>query len=529
MDELSEKISGLIDEKNITDIRKQAEKRASSLTTDQWKYLRKRAKWDLFFLSSGVLGYNKLSVNLHGNLCSWMMRNSRARFREILLPRSHYKTTVATISDGVRIALPDDSGEAPWPECLGTNCRILIGHEALEHGAAKFLVSIAGHFLSNPVLMGLFPECVPSARKQRINKYELELPRTEIWNEPTYDTMGVGGRNQGRHYNFLKLDDLIGDKARDSATEMESAKLWIDNIQAFFSNFLEDKMDIAGTRWAFDDLYAHLHEMYGPALIKYIRGAEEWDAEQGKIVPIFPEAFSSEAFEILKRNPVIWSAQYANNPEIVAKEFDPSWKKFYEWRGYNKIVVFGGDSRDEIDVMDMDRVILIDPAMSGLAGYLVTGSDWKDRVFTLKAKKHTWKPPELVDEIFADVSRWQPRVVAIEEVLFSGLFKNWLEAEMRLRGIYFKVVPVKTGGKSKPVRVRGLSNYFAAGNIYFHQSQNDLITEFDTFGATSNYHMLDALAYGPDIWTRPLSRAEWQSYQEAEMQYISQRDAETGY
>lgn len=523
---LDEVISKLINEENITSIRKEADAKMQALTTDQYRHLRKRAKLDLFFLSTSILGYNKLSPNLHGDLCWWLMRNCKHRFKEILLPRSHYKSTIGTISHSVQCALPDDSNIAPWPECLGPDIRLLIGHETADQ-AAKFLVSIAGHFLSNSLLMGLFPECVPTIRKHRINKHELELPRQGIWNEATFDTMGVGGKSQGRHYDYLKLDDLIGDKARDSKAEMKSAKDWIDNIQAFFTEFTKGKMDIIGTRWAFDDLYSHLHTMYGSALLKYIRSAEE--RKDGILKPIFPEAFTSESFSIIKKNRKVWTAQYANDPESGATEFDKAWKKYYRWRGYNRLSIGEDENMQHFNVMELDRCILIDPAMSGKAGFIVTGSNKDDKIFILEAKKNEWRPPELVDYIFASVSRWQPRLVAIEEVLFSGLFQHWLKREMSDRGIRFNIIPVRTGGKQKEARVKGLANYFAAGSIFFNETQEDLIEEYDMFGATNDYHLLDALAYGPEVWVRPFGKDRWDSLHEAEQLLLANRDSETGY
>ena len=508
-----------------------AEKRVANLSTEHWKQLRRKAKTDLFFLANGILGYKKLSEDLHGHLSSWMIRNRAARFRMLLLPRGHYKTTLWTKADAIRIVLPDDVGDQPWPECLGTNCRLLLAHETLEQ-ASKFLGEVAGHFTSNPLLMGLFPECVPNPREHRINKHELELPRSEIWSEPTIDTMGVGGKSQGRHYNYLKLDDLIGDKARDSKSEMETAKDWFDNIQSFFSSFSKDKFDITGTRWSRTDLYVHIMDpkkSYGSKILKYIRPSEELNKVTGELKPIFPEEFTSEDFLILKKNKKIWSAQYANNPEEFDNTFDSSWLRFYEWHPSGKIVVFSGEDRYIVHPQECDINILFDPAMSGKFGLLVTAQAPSGDVFMLEAIKEQSNPPEICSLIFKLVQKWRPRVVAIEEVLFSGLFKPWFEAEMKLRGIRFFIHPVKTHGKAKEARVRGLTNYFEAGKIIFHDSQLDLIEEFKNFGSTEDYHMLDALAYGPEIWRVPFDSAKWSSFKRAEDELLNLRDAETGY
>ncbi len=499
--ELSTKQS--LDLDNLTDPtlfkarQEEANRYRDGLTKEQWLYRRRRAKTDLFFLCYGVLGFKKLSVNLHGNLCTFVQNTDNEQFREFLLPRAHYKSTVLTIGDSIRIALPDDIGDQPWPRNLGPNVRICIGHE-IDSMAGRFLSQITSHFMSNPILMGLFPECVPVPRVQRINTHELELPRSDLWAEPTFDTFGVGARSQGRHYNFLKLDDLFGVEARDSQTVRNGVYDWFDNIQAFFSSFAIDHFDLIGTRYAYDDLYAHAHSQYGPLLKKYIRGVEE-RGEDGIKRTIFPEEFPMEKLGILRRNPKIFNAQYANDPSEGGSEFEQHWKKFYVWENESRIAVKEGPS---VSISDMDVVIFVDPAMTGPAGYAITASDKFDRHFVVKAKQHIWKPPELVNEIFLDVVRWRPRLVVIEAVLFSELFQHWIIQEQASRGIRFRIEPARARQRQKEVRVKGLSNYFSGGQIYFHDSQVDLIEQFDKFGAIKDYHILDALAYGPEYWRK---------------------------
>ncbi|HEX9430570.1 MAG TPA: hypothetical protein VF944_09350 [Candidatus Bathyarchaeia archaeon] len=533
----------LLDETTISDTKKKVEEKFREIDTDTWNYLRRRAKIDLFFLNQSILGYDRLAENLHGHLCSWMERNKEWRFREILLPRGHLKSTVDTIGDSIQIVLPDVTESEPWPRNAGPDCRLLICHET-DGQASNFLFAITGHFLGNPLLMGLFPEIVPSPRKQRINRHELELPRSQTWPEPTIDTMGVGGRSQGRHYNYIKFDDLIGDKARDSEAVMAAAKEWFDNIQSFFSDFGRDHFDLIGTRWAYDDLYSHIHERYGDQLLKYIRGVEEptgklLEGNVPELTPIFPEGgFTQDALAILRKNRKVWTAQYANNPEEGATEFDKGWKRWYHWVGFNTIVVFSGKVQTRLNVRDLDICILIDPAMSGLGGFVVTGTDSLNRCFILQAFERDWKPPQLCDFVFKRVARWQPRLVAIEEVLFSGVFKHWFEREMLFRGTYFNIVPISpvVGGRalSKPMRVRGLANYFSSGSIFFpvdgqEDDSKELIKEYDSFGASKKIHMLDALAYGPDVWMPGLSRAKFDQYARTETELMANRDIETGY
>lgn len=540
LDVIDNKILEISDPEILKANRKEAENRVSGMPTEQWKQLRLLCKSNLFFLATAILGYNKLSENLHGHMCKWCEATDHLQFREILMPRGHFKSTILTIADCIRIALPDDSNSLSGPRARGPNVRVLIGHETHE-AASRFLFAITMHFMTNPLLMGLFPECIPNPKKNRINRYELELPRTEIWSEPTFDTMGVGGRGQGRHYNYLKLDDLFGDKARDSEAERTATYTWFDNVQSFFSSFNEDHLDLIGTRWAFDDLYSHAHEMYGDLLTKYIRSCEEPQLDSagkrtGRLIPIFPEMFPTEKLAILKKNQKVWQAQYVNNPGEGLGKFEAGWKRWFKMKDNNTILIthklFGSDQREiqeTISIHDLDIIFLIDPAMSGNAAFVITGVDRRGRVFVIKASKRSWTPPELVEELFSDVNKWRPRLVAIEAVTFSEVYHYWIIREQALRNNRFKIEAAKTRNRTKDERIMGLSNWYSSSLIYYMEGQDDIEVEHDTFGASQQIHLLDALAYGPEFWKNGSVSNRMAEYAEQTRQLLAERDPLTGY
>jgi hypothetical protein len=520
-------IKELCSDDNLAARRKEADYQAGLLTSEDWKKYRYLCKHNLWFLATTVLGYDKLSPTLHGHLCRWMEESDRDQFREFLLPRGHYKSTIITVADSIRAALPDDSGTAPWPRNLGPDIKLCIGHEVHE-SACRFLFAISTHFLSNPLLMGLFPECVPNPKRQRVNKQELELPRSKAGIiEPTFDTIGVGGRAQGRHYNYLKMDDLFGDKARDSEAERKSTYDWFDNIQSFFSSFKDDHLDLIGTRWAMDDIYAHAHEMYEDDLKKYIRSCEEINPKTGLKEPIFPEEFPQDKLKILKRKPKIYSAQYANDPTEGSNKFDKSSKRFFYWGRHKEIITLDGRGKSHVD--DCYNVILIDPAPQHEAGYLVTGMDEKRRAFVYKAVKKAFKPAELVEEVFRDVQKFNVDLVVIEAVNFSSLYEAWLINEMPRRGIRFATEGAKTGNKEKELRVDGLEEYYTAGQIYYQENQIDLIYEHDNYGSIKEFHLLDALAYGPRYWKPGVSFKRKQQMEKESQEVVADRDVDTGY
>jgi len=531
-DSLEYLMANLSDPERVKKARAAGEKQLEELTTDEVNQMKWLAKHNLYYLSKSVLGYKDLSPQLHGHLCSWLERTAEEQFRAVLLPRSHFKSTIVTISDSVQAALPDVDGSSSWPRCLGPDIRVLLVHET-HTGAQRFLYEITSHFLGNPKLMALFPECIPDKRHQRINLNELELPRNEYWAEPTFDTMGVGGRAQGRHYNIIKPDDIFGDKARDSKTEAERTIQWFDNLQSFLVALARDKIDMVGTRYSLNDIYQHAFEQYGDRMLKYIRRVEERN-EEGVLRPIFPERFTKDSLEILRKNPIVWASQYINDPVAGLAQFEPSWKRFYEWIGENRVAIFSGSSRTVVNVRDCDICILVDPARTGKTGIVVTAVDPENRVIILDKFKGSLTDPEFVNMIFSLVQRWWPRLVGIEDVLFSALYQPWLESEMRLRNVRFKVEPLKRKRlygvtEAKTDHIRALAVYFSAGLVFMHESQTDLITEFDHFGATDDVHMFDALAYGPQVWRPGTSADQFAMNRSLELQNLEDRDVMTGY
>jgi hypothetical protein len=521
-DELDDKVDNL--KEGLLAAQRKAEGEVVHLTTEQYQEVRRRCKRDTYFLAKGILGYDRLVYHLHGHMCSQMRQSETERFRMFLLPRGNFKSTIVTETDSIQIALPDDDGTAPYPRNLGTSARILIAHETAD-GAQRKMVTIAGQFMSNPRLMGFFPECVPKLRHNRVNKAELELPREHIWDEPTFDTIGTGGRKQGAHYNFIKLDDLIGFETEKSPVEMKNAIAWFDNIQSFFSTFSKDRFDLIGTRWARNDLYNHAMEKYGDRLWMYVRAMEEMNELTGKKESIFPEEFPVEELVELKKNWKVYSAQYLNNPQEGTNYFNIAWLCYYEWDGHNRLRVGEG----YVYLRDCDILILIDPSMSGGSGIVVTAVDYRNRVFVLEVLNQNFRPEELTKAVFQRVRRWQPRAVVVEEVIFSGLFQPYWYAEQRLTGLRFHVELNRIPKHEKEARVMGLSSYFSAGQIYVHASQKSFIEEYQDFGTIDGYHALDALSQGPKYWRGGRTHQQRQEIDQVIDDLLSGRDVNTGY
>ncbi len=542
----------LLDEDTLTKRRGQAEDKYRDWTGVQIEGLRKRAKTDLMFLAGGILEYDLLSIPFHGHFARWMWEVRYERYKMSLLARDHYKSTIKTITESIQMVLPNDAGVDHYPHLLGPNIKMLIAHEVRE-SASRFLYEITKAFREKLVMLALFPELIPSPRVQRMNKWELELPREIHHREPTFDTMGVGGAAQGRHYNWLMLDDLVGEDARDSETVMKRVLLWFDNINSLLTRLKIDGWDLIGTRWAPTDVYSHAVKMYGVKkersvlyayderdietmepgqLVVYARGA----IENG--LPVFPEEFSLEDLNRIRKNPYVWAAQYANNPrEGDLTRLKAHWLKYYNIGNDDYIIVFDGEGSRRIRTSELDRCILIDPAVgeSNTAdpwGIVVTGTDKDMNIYILEAYRKHMLPPDGIDEMFRLYTKWNPRLISIESVAFSAMLKYWFDQTCQRLGIYPSIYDYKPGSKrSKVGRIEGLSNYGAAGQIYILEGMHQLRDEWEWFPLGENDHILDALAQGPEVWApgRADKLGEAMDVQKAVNALIEERCDITGY
>jgi hypothetical protein len=531
-----------------------AEQKRGTLNDDKIKLFRYLCKHNSYFLAKTVLGYDRLR-QVHIDLCNWIDSTDGERFRLVLMPRGHFKSTIDTITKSIQVALPFDTdfdfdllrdkttqqkidleklSEKIYPANLGPDSRILIGHETAGM-AQTFLYEITNHFTGNELLMALFPEIIPSLKLHRMNRTELELPRSKPWKEATFSTMGVGGKSQGYHFNYLFLDDLIGDKAADSETEMATAKNWVDGIQPFFSLFSKDKIMFSGTRYANDDLYDHLFERYGDQLKVYRRALTE-KGEDGKTKYIFPEEFNDKSTVTIRKNKKIFNAQYMNDPDAGATSFNEEWLREFEWQSPHIITLFSKDYTNDrttkkiIRLRDCHIALLWDPALTGDTGWNVVATDSNNRKFVLESFEGEISANDAIEKMFELFAKYSFDVLGIEEVLFSELYRRWLEREFIFRGVRFTILPVETKQKSKQFRVAELAMPFSSGEYYFNESrysfgtrdrtgkQSDLMYSIKKFGSIKQYHSLDALGYAPEVCKPGFDRKKLEDVKKQEME-----------
>lgn len=512
-----------------TETRKKADSIRVNYTDTEVSDLRRKAKTDLFWFAKTVLNFPDLSPNLHGHLCRWMQATNRFRFRLPLMPRGHFKSTIITIADSLQIVLPDDSSNQPFPRNLGTNARILLAHELLD-SSAKNLKAITDKLYNAEFLLALFPEILPG-KQHKVNKEQVELPRTEQWPETTFTIMGVGSSGQGNHFDMLKIDDIVGLKAMASPTEYATALAWVRDIPGMYTRMNETHVDFTGVRYAKQDVYRQIMTDYEGLIKVYTRSIWERNDRNEKVI-IFPERINWEMIEFLKKQDLRkFNSQYMNNPKEISGEFEQDWERYYVKTGFDgRDVIYRDDAGIETkyDYRDLDRVCILDPAMTGNSGVVVTGTSPRKVNFVLEAIQEKLKTEALIQRVFNLYDKWNFRALVVESVLFSGLYEKIFKEEMQKRGKFFRVIMVTTKQKQKEDRVRVLRPYFANKQIIFHKDQEDLIEQFRSF-PSDEYHMLDALAYGPEVWRASAGNDESDNRDEAIRKFQDQRSKTTGY
>lgn len=537
--------------KKYDEVNKKADKTRAGLSTEQIHKYRARCKRDLFFLNSAIIGNKDLQPQFHGEWCEWIRKTFyHKQFALGLLPRAHFKTSTKTVTHNIQCALPYDEMDRQhdeyllyetediykplaYPMDLGREIRTLIVHE-VEDEAARFLFQITLHFMTNPMLIALFPECIPERRVQIINRTTLTLPRDGIYGEPTFDAKGVSAKQQGNHYNLISPDDIYGKEARKSDRESEQRKEFIDGIFGFMNNLSKDHIFAVGTRYKFDDVYGHMIDKFGSTMDVYRRKVEELDPETGREEIVFHERISRDALEVIKKNKEVYYSEWLNDPEQIGEGFNPEWWRTFEWLDSHRITVFDGHPEHAtiVNIRDMYTMIHIDPGEK-TGGFVITGTDYWWRTFTLAAIPIQFSSPQLMELLFNQVVKWQPQLVTIEYDAAQHLLGDWAKSEMNNRKIYFEIHPYKTNKREKNNRIEELGILYAANQLFHNDTQTELNTEFKIFGKSKDIHILDALAQIQDEGVRRQGFAPGSfgviGSVDAQHPYSDEIDPETGY
>jgi hypothetical protein len=243
---------------------------------------------------------------------------------------------------------------------------------------------------------------------------------------------------------------------------------------------------------------------------------------------------------------IFWS-QHQNVPSFGASQTNPfkyDWVKFYDLRGDNKVwTIVAHEPSGDVEI-PFNRIAwwgLID--FGGFSEHSIKGSRCaaiiagQDRESHRKFVLWTWakrvlKPKELMDTIYAANEKWKPRGWKCEVYAQQRYIKRDLQEEQERRGTRLNIseLPMETGANAKEMRIDGLRSPLANGELFFHSSQKDMLSELMGYPNALSNDLIDILAWFNQVFGTGLNRKQLagdskKRYQE----YLANKSGVTGY
>lgn len=452
---------------------------------------------NLFFFSKGILGFKDMTDRCHGPLCEFADRHP-SRFKMMLMPRDHFKSSVITIAGSLQRVVRDSEH------------RQLISNESSTN-AERFLRAIRQQAEGNKIFRALYPEILPKDfRKVRWNDSELDFARQGHYPEPSIDSIGMTGASTSRHYTHITIDDPISEEAVKSEKVMNDTITRLSGFTALLVKPNTDSMWWVGTRWAMWDCYQWAMEKFGSQMGKFFRSVI--DPVDGEL--IFPELISHDTLA-LKRDLLgeyRYSCLYMNNPRNTdIQDLNVDDLKFYRWLPDGGLELYDRKMtiHRQLRVSDLSIYVTVDLAPAETASSdrnaicCVGITPWNE-VIVLDMFVKRCTPLQVMEQLFELKKRFGHFNLGIEDVAYQKAFKYFLKAEANNRGEYFNVKPLKAIGK-KEVRIRGLQPVMATGRLYIDPTMTLLRQEMAEFPLGKHDDAVDSLSMQLQMWPQRLS------------------------
>lgn len=476
------------------------------MNVPEWGEYRNKARRDLFYLATEVLGY-ALVPEVHKPVCSFFLQpdpdrglydQDGTRSRLLLDPRGHFKTTI-DIAHCIQLILN-------FPDI-----RILIVSGVLEL-AQRMLNEIKYHFTANDRLRNLFPEiAVKSSNAGLKSEFTSPTRLNGRLREPTVSVSTIDSVKAGSHFDWIKFDDVVNEVNSQNKDQIQAC---IDGFM-HFSPILEPGgfKDVIGTRYDYSDLYGWIIDN---------NNDNEWAVMQRAACSLpmmknskilFPrDARGQERFsykilnDIRQRDPYLFNCQYLNDPtptddthfpmQLIKDAFKPSIQilpLFYNTDLMGRKTYRAGSVFCTWDLAFSEEKQA--DFTCGVAGLY----DRLGRLFIVDLVLGRFSPYDLVKEVVGMALRWRPFLnrIAIEKNSGAPLLELGLTPEFNRLNFYPYVEWVPTNPKrTKQERILGLNPLLKQNRLFFSSDlphKDDLIKQFTRFPNFSHDDIPDAI------------------------------------
>lgn len=436
-------------------------------------------KADLRYLCQTVLGFKDWDA-CHDDLARFL-RESNKRFKLILVPREHLKTSVVTVGKAIQHILCDP------------NVSILYASAVLDN--SKAFLSETREYLEKksdlPKIFGEFKSEVWNTERITVAQ------RITADKQATIETAGADQTVTSKHYDIIFADDLVNRQTINTPEQ-------IGKTRKFYSDLFDllkkpnGIMYIIGTRWDDKDLYGQI-----------IRDEDELEksgrertfdihvrkaVENGQI--IFPKKFSFNILADLKqkKGSYEFSCQYNNEP--IAREDQQFKPPVRYWQTLPPVGT---------------KLITVDLAPGLVPGIqenpdgdnnCITSTIFSpsNQLYVAKYKYGRFPVTDTIEHLFNFVYEDDPWVVGIEANAYQRVFLHLLDLEMRRRNKFFTVYPI-IQHRDKFTRLMSLQPLWERGDILLKPGMVELEEEFERFPRGMHDDVMDTLEMATHLFT----------------------------
>lgn len=458
-----------------------------NLNDEQMEYMRNLARQDLYFLAKGVLQHDLLVPSVHRPICDHLS-NLEVKLIGLVVPRSFFKTTIATISYVL------------WRVINNPDIRILICCNTFPN-ACKILSAIKQQVDGNATFRALFPEILPDTSRRRWSSEALEFERTRAWPEATIEAAGMATQVTSRHYDEIIEDDLVAptkDELKQGMAVPDRDKCsqaigWHQSTHGLAVKPANQRILSVGTRWASYDIINWQQENEDFKWL-FLRAEENG-------IPTFPERYPREVLDNIatKIGSYLYSTQYLNEPRDVENQiFSPLWIKYTNPKEFNK-------------VKDRRTCIILDPASSeansaDFNGIVVVTLGGNNCYYLRECHRVKANPLHIINLIIRLYIKYSedgdlPPQVWVEKAGYQRTFKFWFEKTAREQGLYI-TARLYQAGRIKGFKVQHINSlqpFFETGRFFIPPGCDELESELKDHPLGEHDDLIDALAWGPKV------------------------------
>lgn len=427
---------------------------------------------------------------------------SKIKQRLFLDPRNHFKTTL-DICDTVQ-----------WILCF-PDIRVLIASGTRPHAIAM-LGSVKAHFQYNPVIRDLFPELCPERKKIQDwgtqDSFQCPGRKERSLLQPTCSVASPDSAVASTHYDLLKFDDLVDETNSRTKDSLQAVIAWYKQT----SPLLEPGgyKDVIGTLYSFDDMYA---EILGEGLQQedYLLNVEHERSRKDVWLvtkrgcymengdPLFPERCitKQETLDWLEKErdsmgSFLFSHHYLNKPV-------PGDSQFFPWPLIEKsFIARSGLPKQRTYFTTLDLAVSQSTDADNTAIVTCSVGFMEKENYPTLFVEHIFAghfpPSETVSKLFDAYEKFTPSQMKTEDVVFSILLKEAVQAESFRRGKFLPMRWQKRDSReAKESRIAAMQTFFERGQIRIVKEVNhreQLVSELVRFPKYRKNDIIDALS-----------------------------------